>query len=56
MEKTFKVVEVPDEKKVNLGTFYLTGENFHNNWLVNQSKPIKSYMSEQLKQNEQRLS
>jgi len=26
MEKIFTVVEAPEEKKVNLGTFYLTGE------------------------------
>jgi len=26
MKKTFIVVEVPDEKKVNIRTFYLTGE------------------------------
>ena len=26
MEKIFAVIEVPEEKKVNIGTFYLTGE------------------------------
>ena len=26
MEKIFTVVEMPKEKKVNIGTFYLTGE------------------------------
>ena len=26
MEKIFAVVEVPEEKKVNIGTFYLAGE------------------------------
>jgi len=26
MEKIFTVVKVPDEKKVNIGTFYLTRE------------------------------
>ena len=26
MEKIFTVVEVPEEKKVNIGTYYLTGE------------------------------
>ena len=26
IEKIFNVVEVPDEKKVNIGTFYLTVE------------------------------
>jgi len=26
MEKIFKVVKVPKEKKVNIGTYYLTGE------------------------------
>jgi len=26
MEKIFTVVQVPEEKKVNLGTYYLTGE------------------------------
>ena len=26
MEKIFTVVEVPGDKKVNIGTFYLTGE------------------------------
>jgi len=25
-EKNFIVIEVPEEKKVNIGTFYLTGE------------------------------
>jgi len=27
MEKIFIVVEVPEEKKVNIGTYYLTGED-----------------------------
>ena len=26
MEKIFTMVEVPEEKKVNMGTYYLTGE------------------------------
>jgi len=26
MEKIFTVVEVPDEKKVNIGVFYLNGD------------------------------
>ena len=26
MEKIFTVVEVPEEKKVNIGTYYLSGE------------------------------
>jgi len=26
MEKTFTVVEIPEEKKVSIGTYYLTGE------------------------------
>jgi len=26
MEKIFTVVEVPEEKKINIGTYYLTGE------------------------------
>jgi len=30
MEKIFIVVDVPEEKKVNMGIFYLTGEA--NNW------------------------
>jgi len=28
MEKIFVVVEVPDKKKVNIGTFYLNGEAY----------------------------
>jgi len=28
MEKIFTVVEVPEEKKVNIGTYYLTGKAY----------------------------